>query len=112
MTTRTLSGATSRAVRRTAVFVERARKLPETNRTRRRATMARTTTGTGSIVPSAMASGAVDAVADLVGGVSAAVVLRAPRPGGQIAAIATPVLHLDSLLDANITFHELLIQDH
>ena len=33
------------------------------------------------------------------------------RPGGQIAAIATPVLDLDLLLDANITFHGLLIGD-
>src|SRR5258708_38734192 len=104
MTTRTLSGATSRAVRRTAVFVERARKLPETNRTRRRATMARTTTGTGSIVPSAMASGAVDAVADLVGGVSAAGVLGALRPGGQISGIATPLPAPDSLLGADTPF--------
>ena len=33
------------------------------------------------------------------------------RPGGQIAAIATPELDLDPLLDANITFHGVLIQD-
>ena len=33
------------------------------------------------------------------------------RPGGQIAAIATPELDLDLLLDANITFHGVLVQD-
>jgi len=37
------------------VFVERARKLPETNKTRRMATMASATGWTGSIVPLAMA---------------------------------------------------------
>ena len=31
--------------------------------------------------------------------------------GGQIAAIATPELDLDPLLDANITFHGVLVQD-
>jgi NADPH:quinone reductase len=31
--------------------------------------------------------------------------------GGQIAAIATPELDLDPLLDANITFHGVLIGD-
>jgi NADPH2:quinone reductase len=33
------------------------------------------------------------------------------RPGGQIAAIATPELDLDPLLDANITFHGVLLAD-
>ena len=37
--------------------------------------------------------------------------LGALRPGGQIAAIATPELGLDPLLDANITFHGVLVQD-
>jgi NADPH:quinone reductase-like Zn-dependent oxidoreductase len=37
-------------------------------------------------------------------------VLAAPI-SGQIAAIATPELDLDLLLDANITFHGVLIQD-
>jgi NADPH:quinone reductase len=59
----------------------------------------------------ALAGGPVDAVADLVGGRLAAAVLPALRPGGQIASIATPELDLDPLLDANITFHGVLIQD-
>ena len=33
------------------------------------------------------------------------------RPAGQIAAIATPELDLDPLLDADITFHGVLIGD-
>jgi NADPH2:quinone reductase len=53
----------------------------------------------------------VDAIADLSGGTLAATALPALRPGGQIAAIATPELDLDPLLDANITFHGVLIQD-
>jgi NADPH:quinone reductase len=59
----------------------------------------------------ALAGGPVDAIADLVGGSLAQAVFSALRPGGQIAAIATPELDLDSLLDANITFHGVLIQD-
>jgi NADPH2:quinone reductase len=59
----------------------------------------------------ALAGGRVDAVADLVGGRLAATVWPALRPGGQIASIATPELDLDPLLDANITFHGVLIQD-
>jgi NADPH:quinone reductase len=59
----------------------------------------------------ALASGRVDAIADLVGGTLAQVALPALRPGGQIAAIATPVLDLDQILDDNITFHGVLIQD-
>ena len=59
----------------------------------------------------ALAGGPVDAVADLVGGPTLAGVLEALRPGGQIAAIATPDLDLDPLLDANITFHGVLIHD-
>jgi NADPH:quinone reductase-like Zn-dependent oxidoreductase len=58
-----------------------------------------------------LAGGLVDAVADLVGGGLASAALPALRPGGQIAAIATPVLDLDPLLDANITFHGVLISD-
>jgi len=53
----------------------------------------------------------VDAVADLAGGHSLAGALGALRPAGQIAAIATPELGLDPLLDANITFHGVLIRD-
>jgi NADPH:quinone reductase len=59
----------------------------------------------------ALAGGPVDAIADLVGGTLAADALPALRPGGQIAAIATPELDLDPLLDANITFHGVLIGD-
>lgn len=59
----------------------------------------------------ALAGGPVDAVAGLVGGALTATVLAALRPGGQIASIATPELDLDPLLDANITFHGVLIQD-
>jgi len=59
----------------------------------------------------ALAGGPVDAIADLVGGTLASAVLRALRPGGQIAAIATPALDLDAVLDANISFHGVLIQD-
>jgi NADPH2:quinone reductase len=58
-----------------------------------------------------LADGPVDAIADLVGGSLAQAALPALRPGGQIAAIATPELDLDPLLDANITFHGVLIQD-
>src|SRR5262249_56168834 len=59
----------------------------------------------------ALAGGPVDAIADLVGGTLAAAALPALRSGGQIAAIATPELDLDPLLDANITFHGVLVQD-
>jgi NADPH:quinone reductase len=59
----------------------------------------------------ALAGGPVDAVADLVGGRLAQAACPALRPGGQIAAIATPELDLDLLLDANITFHGVLVQD-
>ena len=58
-----------------------------------------------------LAGGPVDAIADLVGGAVLAGVLGALRAGGQIAAIATPVLDLDPVLDANITFHGVLISD-
>ena len=59
----------------------------------------------------ALAGGPVDAIADLVGGRLAQSACAALRPGGQIAAIATPELDLDPLLDANITFHGVLLQD-
>ena len=59
----------------------------------------------------ALADGQVDAIADLVGGRLASAAIKALRPGGQIAAIATPVLDLDPLLDANVTLHGVLIQD-
>jgi NADPH2:quinone reductase len=53
----------------------------------------------------------VDAVADLVGGDAITAWLQTLRPGGQIAAIATPELDLDPLLDDNITFHGVLIRN-
>jgi len=53
----------------------------------------------------------VDAVADLVGGDAITAWLPTLRPGGQIAAIATPELDLDALLDDNITFHGVLIRN-
>jgi NADPH:quinone reductase-like Zn-dependent oxidoreductase len=59
----------------------------------------------------ALTGGRVDAIADLVGGPLAQAALPALRPGGQIAAIATPVLDLDQILDDNITFHGVLIRD-
>jgi NADPH2:quinone reductase len=59
-----------------------------------------------------LAGGRVDAIADLVGGTLAQTVLAALRPGGQIAAIALPALDLDPILDDNITFHGVLIQDN
>jgi NADPH:quinone reductase len=58
-----------------------------------------------------LAGGPVDAVADLVGGGVLAETLGALRPRGQIAAIATPDLGLDPVLDFNITFHGVLITD-
>jgi NADPH:quinone reductase len=59
-----------------------------------------------------IAGGPVDAIADLVGGRSLAGAISALRARGQAAAIATPELELDPLLDANITFHGVLLQDN
>lgn len=59
----------------------------------------------------ALSGGRVDAIADLVGGSLAQAALPALRSGGQIAAIASPALDLDQMLDDNITFHGVLIQD-
>lgn len=58
-----------------------------------------------------LADGPVDAIVGLAGGALAAAAVSALRSGGQIAAIATPELDLDPLLDANITFHGVLIGD-
>jgi len=55
--------------------------------------------------------GAVDAIVDLVGGSSLAASLGAVRSRGQLASIATPDLDLDPILDANLTFHGVLIAD-
>jgi NADPH2:quinone reductase len=53
----------------------------------------------------------VDAMADLVGGQASQNFLGLVRNGGQIAAIATPDLDLDSLLDRNLTFHGVLVRN-
>jgi NADPH2:quinone reductase len=58
-----------------------------------------------------LAGGPVDAVADLVGGTILGTALAALRAGGAIAAIETPELDLDAVLDANLTFHGVLLQD-
>ena len=58
-----------------------------------------------------LAGGRVDALADLDGGTLAQAALPASRPGGQIAAIASPVLDLDQIVDDNITVHGVLIGD-
>jgi len=55
--------------------------------------------------------GPVDAIVDLVGGSSLAGSLGAVRSRGQLASIATPELDLDPILDANLTFHGVLIAD-
>ena len=55
--------------------------------------------------------GKVDAIVDLVGGPSLAASLAAVRSRGQLASIATPDLDLDPILDANLTFHGVLIDD-
>jgi NADPH2:quinone reductase len=58
-----------------------------------------------------IAGGPVDAIVDLVGGSSLRRSLGAVRPHGQLGAIATPELDLDAVLDANLTFHGVLITD-
>jgi NADPH2:quinone reductase len=58
-----------------------------------------------------LADGPVDAIADLVGGPHLAGAFGALRPGGQVAAIATPDLGLDPLIDSNVTFSGILIGD-
>jgi NADPH:quinone reductase len=59
----------------------------------------------------ALAGGPVDAIADLVGGRLLQAALGALRPAGQVAAIAAPELDLNPVLDANITFHGVTIED-
>jgi NADPH:quinone reductase len=51
-------------------------------------------------------------IVDLVGRGVLQASLAAVRPHGQLAAIATPRLDLDQLLDANLTFHGILIDNH
>jgi NADPH:quinone reductase len=59
----------------------------------------------------AFAGGSVDAIADLAGGRLLQAALGALRPAGQVAAIAAPELDLNPVLDANITFHGVTIED-
>ena len=58
-----------------------------------------------------LAGGPVDAIADLVGGDLLNRALGALKPKGSVASIATPELDLDAVLDHNITFHGVLIDD-
>lgn len=58
-----------------------------------------------------IAGGSFDAVADLVGGPMVRQVQPFLRDDGLIVAIATPDLDLDQMIDANQTFHGVLIRD-
>lgn len=58
-----------------------------------------------------IAGGPVDAILDLVGGSALQGSLAAVRSYGQLASIATPDLDLDPVLDENLTFHGILIDD-
>jgi NADPH:quinone reductase len=59
----------------------------------------------------ALGGGPADAIADLVGGRLLPTVLGALRPAGQVAAIASSELDLNPVIDANITFHGVTIED-
>jgi NADPH2:quinone reductase len=59
----------------------------------------------------AVAGEAFGSVADLVGGPLLAQVQPHVRDDGHLAAIATPELDVDRLIDANQTFHGILIRD-
>jgi NADPH2:quinone reductase len=67
----------------------------------------------GPVAPRTLeaAGGQVDAIADLVGGDALQATLGAVRPHGQLASIATPRLDPDPLLDENLTFHGVLIEN-
>jgi NADPH2:quinone reductase len=67
-----------------------------------------------AVAPAAVAAagGPVDAIVDLVGGAGLQASLTAVRAHGHLAAIATPHLDLDPVLDANLTFHGVLIEDN
>lgn len=58
-----------------------------------------------------MAGGSFDAVADLVGGPMIRQAQPHLRDDGLIVAIATPELDVDQMIDANQTFHGVLIRD-
>jgi NADPH:quinone reductase len=53
----------------------------------------------------------VDAIVDLVGADVLQASLPAVRPHGSLAAIATPTLDLDPVLDSNLSFHGILIEN-
>ncbi|HET8624316.1 MAG TPA: NADP-dependent oxidoreductase [Gemmatimonadales bacterium] len=55
--------------------------------------------------------GPVDAIVDLVGADVLQASLPAVRPHGSLAAIATPTLDLDPVLDSNLSFHGVLIEN-
>jgi NADPH2:quinone reductase len=59
----------------------------------------------------ALAGGPVDAIADLVGGQVLPTALGALRPAGLLAAIAAPELDLNPVIDANITFYGVTVED-
>jgi NADPH:quinone reductase len=59
----------------------------------------------------ALAEGSVDAIADLVGGGLLSSALAALRHAGHVAAIAAPELDLAPVIDANITFHGVTVED-
>jgi len=59
----------------------------------------------------AVSGGSFDSAADLVGGPLLARVQPLVRDDGHLAAIATPELDVDRLIDANQTFHGVLIRD-
>ena len=58
-----------------------------------------------------VAGGSFDAVADLVGGPTIRQAQPHLRDDGLIVAIATPELDIDQMIDANQTFHGVLIRD-
>jgi NADPH2:quinone reductase len=58
-----------------------------------------------------LAGGPVDAIVDLVGGLTLQESLASVREHGNLVSIATPDLDLDGVVDANLTFHGVLITD-
>ncbi|HVQ87842.1 MAG TPA: NADP-dependent oxidoreductase [Actinomycetes bacterium] len=58
-----------------------------------------------------LAGGQFDTIVDLVGGSGVNAALAHLRDGGQICAIALPELDLDHVIDANQSFHGVLIRD-
>jgi len=59
-----------------------------------------------------LAGGSFDAIADLVGGPLLTTAQPFLRDDGTIVAIATPVLDIDRFIDANQSFHGVLIRDN